>query len=332
MRRRLLFAVVAAVAAATVAASARAAFPGANGRIAFSSNRSGNFEIWTVNPDGSGLTNLTNNRASDRGPAWSPDGTKIAFHSNRSGNNEIYVMNASGSGVTRLTNDPATDANPAWSPDGTQIAFESNRTGNAQIWIVNADGTGLHRLTNDSRDDVGPAWSPDGTEIAYGTGVACGDCANTAGNLEVHVINADGTNDRTLESEPANPTLPANTSRHPDWAPNGKKILFSSARSGALEVWVMHPDGSHQRQVTHDGTADQYASFSPDGEEIVYSSVQPGIGAQVRIGNLDGDLLGTLGTGLFPDWQSVPETDATSLQGNHDATAGAVDGNAENDG
>ena len=72
----------------------------AQGRIAFSSFRDGNTEIYVVNADGSGQTNLTNHGADDRGPAWSPDGAKIAFWSDRAGNTEIYVMNADGSGQT----------------------------------------------------------------------------------------------------------------------------------------------------------------------------------------------------------------------------------------
>ena len=73
------------------------------GRIAFRSNRDGNYEIYVRNADGSGQTNLTNNPAGDFEPTWSPDGEKIAFRSNRDGNEEIYVMNADGSDLTRLT-------------------------------------------------------------------------------------------------------------------------------------------------------------------------------------------------------------------------------------
>ncbi|MGZ4694127.1 MAG: TolB family protein, partial [Acidimicrobiales bacterium] len=115
-----LTATVALVAATVVltGSGARAAFPGANGRIAFTSVRDGNFEIYTVEPDGSGLLRLTNNQADDEMPAWSPDGTRIAFVSNRDASNEdIYTMNADGSGVVRITDDPSPDFDPAWSPD-----------------------------------------------------------------------------------------------------------------------------------------------------------------------------------------------------------------------
>ena len=124
LSRRLAPALMLAVSVLLVtAATAGAAFPGQNGKIAFQTNRDGNFEVYAMEPDGSELTNLTNNAASDSLPAWSADGQRIAFTSTRDGDAEIYVMDADGSGPTRLTNNAAPDFDPAWSPDGQQIAF-----------------------------------------------------------------------------------------------------------------------------------------------------------------------------------------------------------------
>jgi len=69
-----------------------------------------------MNADGTGVTALTADSATEGRPAWSPDGTTIAFASDRDGNYEIYAMNADGSGVVRLTNNPAFDGMPAWTP------------------------------------------------------------------------------------------------------------------------------------------------------------------------------------------------------------------------
>ena len=134
--------------------------PSAAGKIAFMSTRDGNSEVYVMNANGSGPTNLTNNPAYDNSPAWSPDGSRIAFSSNRDDNEEIYVMNADGTGVIRLTNNPAYDFTAAWSPDGSRVVFSSNRDGNFEIYIMNADGSGLTRLTNDPALDGEPAWSP----------------------------------------------------------------------------------------------------------------------------------------------------------------------------
>src|SRR5437016_2932368 len=87
-------------------------------QMPFTSTRDGNFEIYAMNADGTGVTRLTNHPAADAKPSWSPDGTKIAFTSNRDGNFEIYAMNTDGTGVTRLTNHAAADISPAWSPNG----------------------------------------------------------------------------------------------------------------------------------------------------------------------------------------------------------------------
>jgi len=107
------------------------------GKIAFSSTRDENADIYVMNADGSNQTGLTNNSTLDVEPCFSPDGTKIAFASYRDGDFEIYVMNADGSNRTGLTNNLAYDGAPCFSPDGTKIAFASvkaiiNSIGNAR--------------------------------------------------------------------------------------------------------------------------------------------------------------------------------------------------------
>ena len=146
--RRFLFVVIAATLLA--APSAQAAFPGANGKIAFTRGAGTAEEIWTANPDGTDPRAITANGWGDRMPAFSPDGTRIAFVSleNGAANPEIYVMDAAGGGRTRLTTSDGNDLDPAWSPDGSKLAFMSNRElGNPDIWVMDADGGGRTRLT-----------------------------------------------------------------------------------------------------------------------------------------------------------------------------------------
>jgi len=127
------------------------------GKIAFASDRSGNYDIYVMNEDGTGVTRLTRNAAVDWDPTWAPDGTKIAFASDRPRGHDIYVMNADGTGVTRLTRGAAYDYDPAWSPDGSRIAFARDVSRGRGIYVMNADGTGLTRLTR-WRGDYEPAW------------------------------------------------------------------------------------------------------------------------------------------------------------------------------
>jgi TolB protein len=130
-----------------------------DGRIAFTNTSANGSDIFAINADGTGLTNLTNDPAADDSPAWSPDGTKIVFRSNRTGVYDLYVMNADGSGVTALTADSAAEGRPAWSPDGAKLAFASNRGGNYEIYVMNADGSGVVRLTDNPAVDARPAWT-----------------------------------------------------------------------------------------------------------------------------------------------------------------------------
>src|SRR3989339_1252016 len=95
-------------------------------KIVFDSDRDGNYEIYVMNPDGSGQTNLSNNSYSDIYPSWSLDGSKILFQSDRSGNWEIYVMNSDGTNQTNISNNSYSDMYPSWFPDVSKIAFQSN--------------------------------------------------------------------------------------------------------------------------------------------------------------------------------------------------------------
>lgn len=226
------------------------------GRIAFVSARDGNSEIYTMNPDGSGLVNLTNNPASDDTPAWSPDGTKIAFVSFRDGNWEIYVMNADGSGLVNVTNNPTSDYRPVWSPDGAKIAFV--RYGNAccigEIYVINADGSGATNLTSDASNFV-PVWSPDGSKIAFTT--------RRDGNDEVYLMNSDGSGLLDLTNNPGQDYAPA-------WSPDGSQIAFLTNRDGNWEIYLMSSDGNAQVDLTTSPAIDQGHVWSPDGKRLLY--------------------------------------------------------------
>ena len=129
-------------------------------RIAWETNRAGDYDIWIMNADGTDPQPLTVDPADDDWPAWSPDGTRIAFDTFRDGDREIYVINVDGSGITNLTNDPGFDSSAAWSQDGSQIAFISDRDGSLDIWVMGADGSNPVNLTSDGFASFFPSWSP----------------------------------------------------------------------------------------------------------------------------------------------------------------------------
>ncbi len=259
--------------------------------IAFASNRAGSFDVYVMNPDGSGQTRLTTAKALDDDPEWSLDGTKIAFHSERDRNSEIYVMNADGSKQTRLTTNPATDRNPTWSPDGTRIAFESYRDGKSrEIYVMNADGSGQTRLTKNAVEDFDPAWSPDGTKIAF--------ASERDGNREIFVMNVDG-------SKQTRVTTTAAAEFNPEWSPTGKKLAFHSNRDGNYEIYVMNADGSGQTRLTDNQAQDFNPTWSPNGSRIAFQSDRDG-NTEIYVMNADGSKQTRLtdhpAADQVPDW------------------------------
>ena len=246
-----------------------------NGKIVFTSDRHNQaLSIWSMNPDGSSPTRLTDEKSRterlpsfahvyDSGPAWSPDGTKIAFISNRNGYSALYTMNADGSNGRLVTDKALNPGGPAWSPDGGKIALCGGvgitiepQKSFADIYLVNMDGSGLTKLTSDSGVNGGPTWSPDGKQIAFSSN------RDPDGKARIWVMNADGSNQRKL----------TDTQRfyggQPSWSPDGTKILINGYR----EIFVMNADGSNARPLTNDPTRrGMYFSprWSPDGTKIV---------------------------------------------------------------
>jgi dipeptidyl aminopeptidase/acylaminoacyl peptidase len=231
------------------------------GKIVFSSDRDGNFEIYTMNSDGSDLKSLTDNTANDEDPVWSSDGSKIVFSSNRDGNYEIYVMNADGTGQTRLTFNTVDDEDPAWSPDSSKIAFESYPY---TIYVMNADGTDQTRLTPTTPPetslirDVDPTWSPDGSKIAFG---------NDDG---IYMMDLDGI--RTLVISNQDISAGIVRAMEPAWSPDGSKIAYTydygqtspPFTSTDREIFIMNWDGTEAMDISNNPAYDREPDWCPD--------------------------------------------------------------------
>ena len=291
--KKVVAALVVVVAASVPSPSARSAFPGASGKIAYTSEQSGNYEIDLMNGDGSGRTTLAS-RAIE--PAWSPDGSKIAFASDRDGNFQIYVMNADGSGQTRLTKNNGVDTSPAWSPDGTKIVFQALRNGvTNQIYVMNADGSAQAPLTDGTYPSENPAWSPDGRKIAY--------ASYRQLTKRIFVMNADGSGDTPLTG-PRFAYLPK-------WSPDGRKIAYTDYTE-TFEVYVMNADGTGQARITPDSAKAAGADWSPDGTRFVFSTFRDGID-QIYVMNADGSaptrLTNDTRNDTYPAWQPIASAD-----------------------
>ena len=208
-------------------------------KIAFSSDRDGNVELYVMNQDGSNVVRLTNTaNAGEAFPSWSPDGTKILFVSNLDGDSEIFVMNADGSNITQLTSNTIGDAQPRFSPDGSKIVFSSNRDfpDRWEIYEMNADGTGARRVTNDGAVAEWPAYYKDGTKILFDS--------NRLGTNDIFVMNVDGSGITRLTDNLSTNFLAVG-------APDQNQILFSSTLSGHFELYVMNADGTGVAALTN---------------------------------------------------------------------------------
>jgi dipeptidyl aminopeptidase/acylaminoacyl peptidase len=246
-----------------------------SGSIAFESNRAGNYDIFTMAASGGGQAALTVDPADDLDPAFSPDGGRIAFASRRSGELAIWVMNADGSGQAPLTSGAGSDRYPTWSPDGSRIAFRRRLGAQSEIWVV-APGNEAQQVTTGALADQ-PAWSPDGAHIAFVT--------TRDGNDEIYSMNADGSGQRDLSSNPA-------SDRSPHWSSDGSRIVFRSLRdpSEGRELFTMNADGGGQTPLASSPGADRTPSFAPDLSGVVF--------ATGRFGNQDIASVGLDGSGL----------------------------------
>jgi Tol biopolymer transport system component len=251
-------------------------------KITFAS-QGGTYDVLTINPDGSGATDLTPNTpgSSEHDPAWSPDRSRIVFASDVTGVNYLYLVNADGTGLRQLTTGFGTDIQPAWSPDGTQIAFISRR---ADLWfqvhVMNADGTNIRALTGLVTIQQNPNWAPDSRRLAFQCGSA------------LCLINADGSGLQTWFSSSIN-------SGKPDWSPDGRRIAF--AFDGG--IWLRNADGTAATRLI-DGFD---PAWSPDGSQIVFVR-REALGGYEHLWriNVDGTGLVQLTTGITndirPDW------------------------------
>jgi TolB protein len=233
--------------------------PARAGRIAFAGFRDEQWDIFSMQPDGEGLRNVTADLPPDFGPAWSPDGRRIAFatlrldHSNLQ---QIWTADPTGAGAVQLTDLPDGNAEaPAWSPDGRWIAFFASYGGSvdSELFSMRSDGSALKQLTDNRTSESDPEWSPDGKRIAF------------VRYDRIVTMNPDGTERRGVTPE-------GMTGFDPAWSPDGRRIAFVSrveART-QYDVFTIRPNGTGLRRVTATSRDELQPTWSPGGTRLAY--------------------------------------------------------------
>jgi TolB protein len=285
--------------------------------FARSSQVGGTDQLWLVNGDGSGLSQLDLGAEGNSYLTWSPDGNAIAFESVRDGNREIYTARIGSTGdsldsvreLQRRTSNPADDGFPAWSPDCARLAFSSDRAnpGYHNVYQLDLNTNTVTPITSGTYDDVSPSWSPDGTKVAFTRKVG-----DAPGEIYVHTMSSG--QDMRLTNNHVNDA-------DPSWSPSGR-IIFArhsgdGSRSALFEMDPVDVDGDgngdHLSQITHpnDNQYDQKPEYFRSGKAVIFfrSEGMGGAGDVYRLLIQDGTVM-----------EPVMHLTETTRQHEHDAT------------
>ncbi len=231
------------------------------GTLLFQSDRSDNWQIYTMPPLGGDWRQLTSNSGDNYHPHFSPDGDTVVFSSNMGGNREIYTMTKEGQGLRQLTNTGHTDYYPSYSPDGQWIVYQSNREKEGGVYTMRADGSDDRVVIDTAAKEYFPVFSPDGQTIVYDS--------DQAGSQDIYTIPWTGGAPRQLTT---NSARDANAV----YSPDAQWIVFESDRSGNYEIYAMRTDGSNLQNLTNDSARDQLPFISSDGGWLLFQSDRNG--------------------------------------------------------
>lgn len=261
-----------------------------DGRIAFVGNQNGSFQLYTMNPDGSDMiqiTNLAPTLFETWVPDFSPDGKRITFcygvfdpFGNVS--TEIYVINTDGTNLVQLTHDGRFDCAPRWSPDGASIVFarQSTRTGQLVVATMRPDGTNVKTLSTDLWGIFRSGYTPDGSHIVWETQQAGFDSV-------LWIMNADGTGQNRLTQAPLKAGEPS--------APSSDSVVFMSNQntSSVLPnvIYRSKLDATDLHQLTQPvgDSHDVFPNFSPSRQRIVFASDRSSSDGSLDIFTMNGD-------------------------------------------
>lgn len=249
-------------------------------KIVFSAYREENRDIYLMNPDGTEQINITQHKALDGYPVWSPTGRQILFASDRDGVRDLYLMAADGSNVQKVFAKRADRSSATWSPDGKQIAYRRREPSGAFVYIATIDGKNEEKIAF----GASPAWSPDGEEIAFLTG--------WPKRMQITILNVNTRKQKVFFPKPVRPSWMTS----PAWSPSGNKIAFTWVHKAPLgefadteTIYTINRDGTGlQRVIDDEGFQETSPVWSPRGDALLYDRYTKGKQMQIYKIGLNG--------------------------------------------
>ena len=256
----------------------RPAVPAArDGLIAFSAQTENGWDIFVVNPDGTGLRPLVAGPDDEIYPTWSPDGRRLAFITQREDMGNLHIIEADGSDRDEIYGAPVPLFPPAWSPDGSRIAI-ADANGRLVVWEQLEDGRSQYAAQSLGIPILGsPAWSPDGNHLAFAGGQERPQSYEE--HPQIYVWNPERTALSRVTDMTGGPVAPT-------WSPDGSRIAFTNGWDGpgcaSMAVDIGPQDavlGVHivdvERGITtrlSDNACHYSPAWSPDGTRIAFVS------------------------------------------------------------
>ena len=210
------------------------------------------WNIYTVNADGSEITQITNFRSNNGD--WSPDGSQIVFQSDHDNEPQdtpdLYIIGADGENLTEILDDPEIiDFSPRWSPDGGEVLFISTRSGKMEMHTLDLADSAVQQISDMEASITEAVWSPDGTRIALSV--------DDDGASNIYVVDADGKTNLVKLTDDGKANL------YPTWSPDGSRVAYSSKASGNTDLWMVNADASERVQLTDDEWDDLFPDWAP---------------------------------------------------------------------
>jgi TolB protein len=254
---------------------------GLGGKLAFAANVKGNWDLFVMNGDGTGLTQLTDTALDERQPALSPDGQQVAYSTS---DGVLWIMPLATKVSEAVPLSPGRYGYPAWLQDGSGLVFTSYKftPGNedADLFVfMFAERKERALLTQTGPQDY-PAPAPANAALAYVSSLATvmpGFGNTLTQQLWIAPLRS---------GKPTQLLVGSVGETRPAWSPDGKWIAFSSARQGSPDIWLVKLDGQELAQLTNASSAETSPTWSPDGREIVYVSTESDR-MQLRLLNVD---------------------------------------------